>query len=177
MVSPKLLLDADGVFVDLHPVLAKIHDFKMEAWKPGEYNIEVAFPHITANDLWEHPEVKDAEFWAELPRTPWADELMAYLLTKFDAGSIFFLTMPVRDPNCAAGKMKWFQKYYPKFKFLIGTSKNFCAGPGRYLIDDSDKNIIEFNQHGGAGILFPRIWNSLHEVKDPVKYVKERMGD
>jgi len=171
MSQPMMLLDADGVFVDLHPVLAKVHGFRMEDWVPGEYNIEKSFPSLSPSDLWEHHEVRHPDFWADLPRTPWADRLMEVILAKFPVSHICFLTMPVLDPQCAAGKMRWFKKHYPKFKFLIGTSKKFCAGPGKYLIDDSDKNIDEFNAHGGKGILFPRVWNTLHAVEFPVQHI------
>lgn len=171
----QMLLDADGVFVDLHPELAKVHNFKMEDWKPGCYDIEESFPHISTKELWEHPSIKHPEFWADLPRTPWADELMEFILSKFPKDQICFLTMPVLDPQCAAGKMKWFKRHYPSFKFLIGTSKKFCAGPGKWLLDDSDKNVTEFNKHGGKGILFPRVWNNLHMIKNPMVYIKEQI--
>lgn len=173
-----VLVDADGVVADLHPELARIHSFKMEDWVPGCYDIEKSFPHITTTALWEHPAVKHPDFWADIPKTPWADELMDFLLTRVTREDICFLTMPVLDPNCAAGKMRWFKKHYPKHKFLIGTSKKFCAGPGKYLIDDSEKNVDEFNAHGGKGILFPRIWNRDHVFFDnvdfsPIDRVKE----
>ncbi len=46
-------------------------------------------------------------------------------------------------------------------RYLMGPAKHFCSGPGRVLIDDSDKNVIEFLRSGGQAILVPRPWNML----------------
>lgn len=166
-----IFLDADGVFVDLHGPLLKIHGFDMSKWIPGEYQIERVYD-CTAAALWTHPDVLHPDFWAELPKTPWADELMKVVLNKTD--DVCFLTKPVRDHNCSSGKARWFKKHYPKIDFLIGSTKKYCASPGKYLIDDFDYNVEEFTRHGGLGILFPRIWNKLHTVTDPIRHV-ERM--
>jgi 5'(3')-deoxyribonucleotidase len=167
-----ILLDADGVFADLHKPLMEIFNFKMENWPAGEYAIEKV-TGLTARQLWQHPKVLHPDFWANLPKTPWADELMELILTKYSKDEICFLTKPVMDPNCASGKMRWFKKHYSRFKFLIGTSKKFCAGPNRILLDDSEENVDEFTAHGGLGVLFPRIWNREHHIKDPMTKMRQ----
>ena len=167
-----ILLDNDGVMCDLHTPLMNIHRFKMQDWKPGVCSIEEV-TGLTAKAVWNHPEVTHKDFWASLPKTPWADDLLALLRRR--TSEICFLTKPVLDPGCAAGKMRWFKKHYPGVKFLIGTSKKFCAGPGKILIDDSEENVDEFNEYGGRGILFPRVWNKLHSIGDPLAYIADQL--
>lgn len=170
-----ILLDLDGVFVDLHPEVLAVHGIdraRIDEIQPGNWNMYQSFGMKTDHEMWGHPTIQTREFWANLPKTPWADELMAVIDSFFAKDEQCFLTKPLpSSPLSAAAKMDWLAKHYPDRQYLIGGGKKFCAAPNRFLLDDADHNISDFSKCGGHGILFPRRWNKLHFVKDPVNYV------
>jgi 5'(3')-deoxyribonucleotidase len=167
-------MDLDGCVVDLHDPLLDVHGLKMEDWKLGEFWFEQAFG-VSTEVMWGHPTVKHPDFWAELPKTPWADDLMALARSQ---GDVVFATAPLEDPNCFSGKKRWLDRHYPKVPFMIGTAKHFLAAPGRALIDDSDSGVAKFTKAGGRGILLPRIWNALHQFRhDPVGVVRRNLEE
>ena len=71
---------------------------------------------------------------------------------------IYFVTMPdYGNETCYYEKLTWLQEYLPWFepKMLIATeSKHLLAKPNRILIDDSSKNLINFQKEGGISIGF-----------------------
>jgi hypothetical protein len=164
--------DVDGVVADIHRPLCRIHGWDYDKWPKGEYYIEKAFG-VSAAQIWEHPEVVGPRFWADAPKTPWADALIERLVAIFGHQHVVFATQPVRDPGCAAGKVEWLARHYPKHRFFIGSPKRYLAGPGRLLIDDSEANERDFFEGGGIGVLFPRVWNRLHPFEGrPVGHVE-----
>lgn len=166
------LLDVDGVVADPYRPLCKILGLDFEKWVPGEYWLEEAFG-ITNSEAWQHPSVRDPKFWSGAPKTPWADELVDLIVEKAGGKkNVCFLTKPTLEPSCASAKVAWLSKHYGDIHYLIGTSKKYCAGPGKTLVDDHDANVEEFTLHGGRGILFPRIWNSGHRIADPMAYLR-----
>jgi hypothetical protein len=170
------ILDVDGLFCDVHGALAEHFGWDMTKWPKGEYDMERAWG-LSTHELW-NPYTSSAGFWAGLPKTKWADELMDIVQSRFD--NIGFCTkalMPdeVRDRDALAGKAMWLDRNYPGMPFMITTSKSFCANPRAVLIDDYESNIGVFVLRDGHGILFPRVWNRDHELEGDMDYMEWRL--
>jgi 5'(3')-deoxyribonucleotidase len=156
-----ILLDLDGVLCDLVGPLAAAHniDLTRHSW-PDTYDLTVPIQK-PIEKIWAA--VEGAEFWAELPKLPWADELVAFVTKQDEVG---ILTQVVRDPGCAAGKVRWCQRYYPGLPITLSTKKVFHAAPGHILIDDYEENEKAWKKRGGLTILVPAPWNRLRDTKD-----------
>ena len=114
-------------------------------------------------------------FWGKIGRDVWRDAPEStefkWLLQKCEdlvgRENVCILTAPIEDPECLAGKLEWILAHCPKWlhrQYLMGPQKYLLAQPGALLIDDSDKNVDEFEACGGEVLLVPRPWNSLHRV-------------
>lgn len=150
-------LDLDGVVVDLVGGVAKALDLTLThlTWPPT-YDLSVA-TGLHQDDLWNHDNIRGAQFWAELEKLPWADAVVRTCLDKWS--EVCFLSQTVRDPGCAAGKSAWIKRHYPRMPFLLGTRKVLVAAPGFTLIDDYEENVDSWIRRGGHGVLFPAPWN------------------
>lgn len=176
-MSRTLFLDLDGVFVDLHPCVVGLHGltFSEPELLYNEWNMAKSYVGMTEERMWGHDELREAKFWANLPKTEWADRLMLTVRRYFAPDELCFLTKPLPGTGSAHGKQEWVERCYPGMRFLIGDGKAHCAGPGKFLLDDATHNINEFNAAGGRGILFPRQWNLGGYQTDPVRYVDKAL--
>jgi hypothetical protein len=127
-----------------------------------------------ANHILGFPVYTNESFWSSITRDMWADcppsVEFPYLVNRsvelVGRKNVFFLTSPARDPNSAAGKIEWIQKFAPPWmqrQFLIGPPKWACARADRMLIDDTEKQVNKFREHGGQALLVPRPWNCLRK--------------
>ena len=68
------------------------------------------------------------------------------------------------------GKLEWIKKNCPRYisHFLFGPARKALAHREAFLIDDRDKNTIEFEENGGNSILIPRPWNARHTMLDKI---------
>lgn len=169
-MKPIVYLDMDGVICDFVGSTCKAHGLDSPYGNPnhlGIFEMENCW-RMTEEKFWEP--LATYEFWATLPKTPEADEIVDFLVKKFTWGQICILTNPSAYDGCISAKKAWVKKNYPKLggQMLFGSAKKFLAGPDRYLVDDRDKNIQAFNEAGGVGITVPRAWNSRHLHKDSV---------
>lgn len=170
-------LDMDGVVVDLMPNLSRAHGriYSPET-HPQEYDLEKVFGK-SQHEIWNHPEVLGAEFWASLPKLPWADDVVNLLRREFGDGRVSFLSQCVRDPACASGKAQWIREHYPRIPYLLGTEKTLVAAPGFVLVDDYEKNEATWRKAGGTVILFPAPWNRFRGHPDPVGLVERELRE
>jgi hypothetical protein len=157
-------IDLDGTAVDLVSGLALAHGKPLtrKTW-PLTYDLSVALG-MTMEEVWGHPQVQGAEFWAGLPKLPWADALVK--LVQALGWEPAFLSQGVRDPMSFAGKVAWAKRHYPGVPCLVGTQKTLVARPGHVLIDDYEKNEAEWVARGGDFVLVPGPWNRLHATPD-----------
>jgi 5'(3')-deoxyribonucleotidase len=111
------------------------------------------------------------EFWSDMPKMPWADELVD-LLSPYE---VIFLTNPIGGKGIY-GRMLWIEKHFPHLsdKYLIGPSKHACANPQTILIDDHEDNTEAFVRHGGEAILVPARFNS-REGLDPMETIRKEL--
>lgn len=168
----KLFIDMDGVFVDF--IGGALKFFKstrtVSDWPKGHWGSSSIFLEmfgLPLNDFWNGLR---EDFWRGLDYTKDGIKFLE-LVEPFKP---CILTSPAW--HSATGKQDWIQEklphYFKEKRYLIGPAKHYCAAPMHVLIDDSDKNVREFRAAGGTAILYPRPWNELHWIEDPLDYVQ-----
>lgn len=171
-----ILLDMDGVIVDFVGAALRLHDQDVEAtlatWPRGEWNVAKVLG-VSTNVFWSKIDEAGEDWWATLPEYPWADELIA-AVEESQRGWVF-ATSPSRFHGSASGKVRWMQKKFGSgFRgYMLGEHKNLFARREAILIDDNEEAVKRFRAEGGGAVLFPRPWNSLGVVQNPVEMVKE----
>lgn len=170
MIKSKIiLLDVDGVLADFVGATLNLvdrRDVKVDRWDFHE-NLG-----MTANQLWTKIDGAGHDFWANMPKLPWADELVD-MLAKSGLTTIL-CTSPSLSDGCNSGKVAWIRKNFPQFhrQFMITPCKHLLRGDF-VLIDDSDDNVRKFRQNGQSAILFPQPWNLNRDlIADRIGYIK-----
>jgi hypothetical protein len=164
-------LDLDGTLVDFcgaaQTRLGITQAQLDELPKPWSWDFIFEVSGVPPEDFWP---TLDAEFWATLPWTPDGRAILDLVEGAFD--QICLISKPT-GPGSHDGKQAWIAQHIPRYngRALFGAAKHYCAGPGRYLIDDSETNINEFYNYGGRGILVPRPWNS-RWMQDPLTHLR-----
>lgn len=115
------------------------------------------------------------EIYSLLEPMPDADELVAGVfqlqqLYRFNIGVLTAIPRIGRIPDAKIHKRNWIEIYYPKLlrDFNIGpyaVDKQKHCRKGDVLIDDSEKNIPQWNDAGGYGILHTSAEKSLAELE------------
>jgi len=172
-MSLKWFIDMDGVFVDFLGSACKwfmMSPSRVEKdWPTGEWGTNETiseFYGLPHKAFWA---ALTTEFWANADWTPDGQEFISFMLQ--------FNPCVLSSPSYkgASGKQIWLKKntpFYTKRKYLLGPTKHYCARPGAILIDDYEENCAAWIKHGGAAILYPRHWNRLYYIQDPLEYVK-----
>ena len=177
MIPTQIYLDLDDVCNAFTMHALNYVGCYCDAFDFNKYNPGWGFDIVkAANGLHPSPAIFSREyFWSRIDRNVWANAPEStefkWLLEQCEAlvgrENICILTTPIEDPECLAGKLEWIHRYCPKWlhrQYLMGPQKYLLARPDALLIDDSDKNIDEFESCGGQVLLVPRPWNSLHGV-------------
>ena len=167
-----IFLDMDGVLVNwsgglckllgidpLHPEAQRIlkGTGKAEGWAFGpEEEVDKAI--LKAG----------YDFWFELELMPWAHDLFEMCQKH---GEVIFLTAPGKFHVGAHAKLDYVKKHFGKTRTVLTKHKEFCAAPGRVLVDDFGKNIDSWVSYGGSGFLWENQW----VLKEDPKRVTEEM--
>jgi hypothetical protein len=159
----KLYLDLDGVLADFDARIQEITD--------GRSND----PNFPKGKLWKAVKDYDSNvqpFFATLPKTPGADELVKFALDNFE--HVAFLTATGSTPKDAPEQKKeWTKRNYPEVgeAITVGASsqKAVYANPRAILVDDRDKSIDPWRRAGGLGILFTDNTSAIKELKKVLK--------
>ena len=167
-IDLKVYIDLDGVLVDFVSGIRKYFGINKK-WPAGQWEV--------AKALGIDPERLDylmckEEFWAGLKPTVEFDRLVALLARSFGYQRLAICTTPHK--NHVAGKYEWIRKYaaWAENNVIFARDKSFYAEPKSILIDDKTSTILEFRSRGGIGILFPRPWNVLADVDDPITFLE-----
>ena len=171
-----IFLDVDGVLADYTRAALKVHDSEhlIAEWPMGERDLPAAIG-ISRTQFWTKIDDLGASFWEDIEPYPWFSDVIAYVES---IAPFTLLTAPTLSPECAAGKVSWIYKMFPKQQgkrftnFLIGHQKSLLAAPQRILVDDAEHNIDSFEKAGGTGILFPQRWNRNHFNDDPYEFLR-----
>lgn len=170
----RILLDMDGVLTDFMGSASKILGIPLSTElfdSMGHDRSAMRVFRLSANEFWKHIDAKGEGFWANLAFMSDALELLKVVEGLRTETAI--CSTPSSASFSASGKLSWIKKNLPKYerKYILTPLKSYCATSDTILIDDSDDNCNEFRQAGGAAILMPRPWNSLHTVKEPIPLV------
>ena len=106
-------------------------------------------------------------FWVDLEWLPWGKELYD-ICTAFAPTVLMSTPAPMGGaPMSAAGKLTWIARNLPDADYALTGCKHLFNPTGQLLIDDRQKNVDTFREHGGDAILIPAPWNS--EARWPTK--------
>jgi 5'(3')-deoxyribonucleotidase len=167
----------DGVLSNFTKGCEQLFKVSLNPW-PDKGNYDTAqILGISQNDFWKKITERGSFFWSDLEVYQEGRLLLEHCEKLVGKDNVAILTSPTLDPDCASGKMRWVNKHFPKFnrRILIGACKHICASKDAILIDDCDLNVQKFTTHGGNAVLFPRPWNSKHELQ--YSYVIERLKE
>lgn len=177
MIHPKLVLDMDGILADFVGGMCKTFG-RPNPYDEGftDWNIETApvFSDLSRNQMFKV--TKDADWWANLDKTPEADLIMKTVQCHFPINNICICTSPTRPVMPSIdGKQRWLKKHYRGFEHrVIPTNlKFFLASPFSLLVDDADKNVDAFHVHGGHTLLVPRPWNTRRDDQGTFDFAAE----
>ena len=176
-------VDMDGVVADfMAAVIELVYDESavapiLRGWPKGTYGMGDAIGK-SEERIWYAVGREGADFWRELKKYPWASQLVSRLQ---ELGDVIFLSSPSRDPHAATGKLQWIEENFPSESrdYILTPSdhKWRVASPTGILIDDSQDNIDDWNEHGGIGIIFPQPWNDAEQPKDILEHVMSRVRE
>lgn len=173
-----IFVDMDGVLADFISSAFRAHGKEFDAATYPRCEWEICrVLGISEAEFWAKIDT-DPDFWLNLNAYEWAHDLLAAVSEV--CAQTRLLTTPSNHPNSYRGKREWLNKHAIRvMPILCASSKDkaLLAGPGRLLIDDSDKNVELFRAAGGAAILFPQVWNKNHPfADDPLGHVLEQLG-
>lgn len=175
-----IYLDLDGVLCDFAGSAIRLFREPEEAaaildnWPRGEWDIHKIL-NVSPATFWQRIDTAGEDWWALLPEYQWAQTLLRVVA---DHDEFTIASSPSLHPSSSAGKIRWMKsRFHDGFRaWMLGEHKHLLAGPGRTLIDDSERNCERFTAAGGRAILFPAPWNTLGGVVDPVSYVVNKLG-
>lgn len=189
MIEDRIFCDMDGVLADFHAGALRLvgkDPVTTPAHRKHPFQCSYAMEAITGcPDIWQRIKREGPAFWADLPLTTWAHDLMDVLLER---GRVTILTNP--GGTCAeeacAGKLQWLRKHFntsPR-DVIFAAEKHLSSGLDRFLVDDMQENCDDWTNPptpgspGGIAVLVPQPWNSRwqHTAKDVVGLVSHALG-
>lgn len=173
MEIQKIVFDMDGVLVDFCKSAYEVHGRMQGEDEPKCFDFFEGWG-MTADQFWEPINAMGPEFWSNVPKFPWCDELVEL------AKPYGFVVATASSHNwaSAAGKVQAMQSLFgDNFRDYAITPRKWLLGkPGMVLIDDLASNCDKFEEAGGESILFPQPWNYQRSyASDRVGYVKEHL--
>ena len=157
--NPKIYLDLDGVLADLFGHVKDLHGVDHYK-KISKIEFEKFLTDVNAEEL-----------FAALPAFPITDQIVK--LVSDLAGGYTILSSPLEfdEQGSIRGKKIWLKNHIkiPADGYIFESKKYLYAvqadGTPNILIDDYQKNISAWNQHGGIGIKFQSDEDSLDKLR------------
>jgi len=199
----RIFLDVDGVLADFETAALKLwgltgveaQEVKCRGHLQGD-NWDM-IPRLSAvldqqepmtfQTFWSKIVAEGPSFWTRLLITTWSYALLEAVET-FVGVEWYLATSPSNCSIAAQGKVRWIEAVLGRTfnRYYLCSHKHNLASPGSVLIDDSLKNVKDFECYrdsngnlvttGGHGILFPALHNRLYgQAHDPVPYVKREL--
>ncbi len=165
MVKKILYFDLDDVILDTSKYVLSWHNKKNifeDVSKRANRNIHEHLG-MTWDECWNQLPQK---FWETVPFAPWGRDLINLGEKYFK--EIFFLSSPIPNGICFAGKQLFVNKHLPRYKnrLILCHKKYASVGSDGLLIDDSYLQEEQFKEHNKVDsfYLFPAYQNRLHET-------------
>lgn len=161
MVS-KIYFDLDGVLADFDRGVIELAGFERKE--------QGANSNVNDDDMWKAI-AGVSNFYDKLEFMPGAKKMFDTIYEKY-GDKVEILTgipKPKRNITTAAeDKTNWVHRLLGS-QIKVNTvlreeKKNFCTGADSILIDDLKKNISEWEEYGGTGVLFISAEDALQEV-------------
>jgi hypothetical protein len=160
MPLPKIYCDMDGVLCDFKSQAEKVVGVPINKWM-----------NMSKIDKWK-PIVDKKDFWSTLPWMSGGKQLWSYI-NKYNPDILSAHVEEVRDPTCIPGKLLWAKRNLGLPNNRINLVRRFqkkdYAQTGyrspAVLIDDYEKNAIEFTRRGGIGIYHTSTSNTIKQLK------------
>jgi len=183
---PLINLDLDGVFADFmqgqHDAHGIPYDIRNYPYPPGLWDM---FTYNGCEISWETANQHSCEnFWAHLPWMYDGRRLWQLICEQIRLSDAQMLTCPMMHEGSYTGKARWVRNNLKNMYTRTTISKvpkcEFIGKDERcLLIDDADKNVIQWREAGGQAILVPRPWNSNHRMPltQAVDYVSEQLKE
>lgn len=155
-----IFCDLDGVLVDLLGQMS--NDLKKNIKELPDRLI-----YKTIHEYFEGRNKKfNIEYWSDLPKQKDCDELWDFLKPY----SPLILTATMANRDIAEGKIKWCKKNLKLDKHRVfpvnhSRDKQEYASPRSILIDDLPKNIKQFREKGGIGVLHKDAASTIKKLK------------
>lgn len=168
-MNKQIFLDMDGVIVDLHAAVVKrLGIVDMTVFNRGELA-------MTDEEIWSGT---DAEWWASLPWMSDGRAIVTICEEAVGAHNVVICSKPANWPGSAEGKLLWIARHMPAYarRFVLTPDKAWCANGRTLLIDDNERNVLDFRQAGGATLLCPRPWNALH-ARTAADYLQQQIRE
>lgn len=172
-----VFLDMDGVVVDWYNGFEQL--FKDDLSEDEKRTLRAYFRKhqfvedcpIRPREFWEEwknrSNINNGFWWITLKPLPWAKQLYEEL---YDCGfveEVAFLTSPGKDYTlCWEQKREWLKHYIGTDNIVITPYKYHCAKPSAILIDDTQKHIDQFAEHGGHAFRWPNQEKMLNFQED-----------
>ena len=151
-----IFLDLDGVIINWVGGVCKWFDIPYQQEEVTNKDNMLELIDISYKEFWT--DLSTPDFWEYLDFYPQAKQLIGQL-KKY--GDVVFISSPAL--GCAGYRQNWIQHNLPEFfitnKYILTSSKEYCANPNTVLIDDFRKNCQDFVANGGNAILYPQPWN------------------
>lgn len=152
-IGYRIYCDMDGVLVDFdrgYKELTGMLPFE------AEQSSNVA-------SFWEPINQAGAQWWAELKWMPDGKILWNHI-KKYNPP---LLSAPSKEQSSRIGKAAWVRRELPHAQLILkpADQKQQYATPNSILIDDKQKNIDQWNQSGGIGILHTTAETTIKELQ------------
>lgn len=125
--------------------------------------VDIRGVYIDGPSFWEPINKAGLPFWEDMPWTSDGKELWGYI-KKYNPT---ILSAPSDEIESRVGKIKWVARELPETKLILrkAEQKRVFANPESILIDDLEKNIQQWIESGGIGILHTSAENTINELK------------
>lgn len=159
----RCFLDLDGVLVNFVGGACRFHRRRNPYALPaslGEWDC-VSLLGMSQEEFWRG---LDFHFWRNLEWMADGRRVLDLVEGTFGASNVCLLTSPPDNRGSVDGKRAWVNRHLPQYfrRLLIGSAKEFMAGPEAVLVDDYAVNVDRFAEAGGFSVLVPRPWNRRH---------------
>ena len=154
------------IFVDMDGVLT---DFDGHARANGKFNEK-------GQPKWDE---LDYKWWVTMPAYP---GMKGFYNELKGLGDVAILTAPAASHECVGAKAEWVVKQWGKWSLkdlFIAPAARKCqlARPNRILIDDREKNVKEWTEAGGIGILHTGDYaDTLRQVREAIAGYEAKHG-
>jgi len=150
----KIYCDMDGVLVDFNR--------QFENLSGGMYSRTYEETY-GKNNFWKLIKSEGIEFWSYMKWMVDGQDLWNFI----ESPTTELLSAPSIEESSRIGKARWVGKNLPGviLNLEYAKDKKKFAGPNNILIDDHPKNISDWVEFGGIGILHTSTSNTINELK------------